>query len=246
MTTPLRIIVAVTLQTIDADDGYISPQKSGTANTQAKVHNAIKNNVYPTLNDEYYWRLADRIIDYFQKLPSLPEYKSIMERSDAASFQTCIDVSGEVDVLPVSFPFAVQMPHVYSKLKPMTRNSIDPSKLDTVITKPGEYMGKLHTTDRFFVMLYAVGDYDASKGGNVFQVRDRNHNIGFFYERPDKLRGEIFLGDCFVMIATPSRHAPTDDGEKHTVFRGANIIDNKGHNQVLPAANDLTGMFQRV
>ena len=107
-------------------------------------------------------------------------------------------------------------------------------------------MGVLDVVNKFFMKLVRVGNYEKEYGGNCFELCDRNNNIGFFYEKPEKLRNVLMLGDCFSMYATPMRHSVDLNGEKHTVFRTVEIIENKGPaRNIPPASNDVTGLFTR-
>jgi len=245
-TIPLRNILAVTLNLIDTDNGYISPQRSATANTQLKVSQTLKQNKTPPL-DDYYWRFADEIISVFRTLRQLPIYKTISTGSDSAQYNACIDVAQHDDTTSIAFTTAVQMAISYGTLRRlMEKLAVDPDKMDTLIAKPNDFIGTLNLPSRFFVKLVSVGEHDASKGGCVFQVHDRHSNIGFFYERPDRLKGKLILNDCFSMIGTPSRQTiDQETGEKHTVFRSVQFVENKGPGTgKIPNTNDITGMFR--
>ena len=244
---PLRTLIAVTLQVVDVDGCYISPSKSSPANTGStcsKVLAAFKKGV-PDL-DENYFRLADEIIQFFQELPKSSDYVEVMKREDATLFQACIDIAAQTTVTPVNVAFAVSMPNVYGKLKkeaPPVLLDIE----DAVISAPDSFMGVRDVPNRFFVKLVHVGAYDKEFGGNCFELRDRNNNVGFFYEKAEKLRQVFYLGDCFSIYAKPMRHVVAVDGTKQTVFRTVEIVENKGPARSIPdPSEDVTGMFTRT
>jgi len=235
----------MSIQTVDLNDGYVTPTQDPVTNTQSQVHHALRSQPNPKLDDDV-WRLADDMIEFFRQLPSQKNYRTIVGNLDGAMIQACVEVAKSDEIAPIAFPVAVQIIHAYSKLRPRAKTAEDPKKLDAVITPPGEFFGQRDVPNRFFVKLVSVGDYDKGKGGNLFEVRDRFANIGFFYERPDKLKGSILLGDCVAIYAIPARHAVADSGEKHTVFRCVEIIENKGPSPGDAASyNDKTGMFLR-
>jgi hypothetical protein len=219
----LRTVVATTLEVIHADNGYIAPIRNATTNTQTKVLATLKRTPTPQLDPEY-WQFADEMIGFFRILDTLPDYKKILETPDGSLYQTCVNTAKSDEITPLTFPYAVTMPNLYSKLKPQKPKKLNPLKSEAKIIKPGEYMGVLNQEDRFFVKLMRVGDHDPTRGGTLFVVNDRSGNNGFFYEKPDKLEGVIQLGDCFAIHATPTRHSTADNGEKHTVFRSVQVL----------------------
>ena len=125
---------------------------------------------------------------------------------------------------------------------------MNPDKSEAKIIKPGEYMGILNTEERFFVKLVRVGETDATKGGTMFVVNDRSGNIGFFYDSATKWETQVQLGDCFAVHATPTRHAPADNGEKHTIFRSVRLLKDTiiaGTKAVDPMNDSTGGKFTR-
>lgn len=240
----LRTVIAVTTEIVHADHGFTSIDKNKITNTQTKVLAAIAANFSPTVRPEF-WQFADEVIGFFQNLDSLPEAATIYAQKDGPMYKQCVEVARADEVTALNFGYAVAMPNLYSKLKPTTPKKLNPLKSEAKLIQAGEWMGKLNEEDRFFVKLVRVGDHDATRGGNSFVVTDRAGNVGFFYEKPDKLVGSIQLGDCFAMHATPMRHSVADNGEKHTIFRTVKILKDTiipGKMQIDPA-NDKTGKF---
>jgi hypothetical protein len=220
---PLRTVVATTLHVIHADGGYIAPTKNATTNTITKVLATLKANPLPDVEPEF-WQFANEMIEFFRILDTLPDYKKICASDDGAMYQTCVKTVKADEVTPLTFPYVVAMPTLYAKLKPAKPKSLNPLKSEAKITKPDEYMGTLNVEDRFFVKLIKVGEHDATKGGTIFHVTDRNGNNGIFYELPTRLEGKIWLGDCFAMHATPTRFQLEPNGEKRTVFRTIKVL----------------------
>lgn len=244
---PLRMVVATTLEVIHADNGYIAPTRNATTNTLSKVLATIKKTPTPTLDPEY-WQFADEMIGFFRILDTMPEFKNILSLPEGPMYQTCIDTAKADEITPLTFPYAVAMPNLYSKLKPQKPKTLNPAKSEAKIIKPGEFMGLLNQEDRFFVKLVRVGEHDATRGGTLFVVNDRSGNIGFFYEKPEKLVGKIQLGDCFAIHATPTRHAPADNGEKHTIFRSVRLLLDTiipGQGNIDPTNDATSGQFTK-
>ena len=241
----LSSLIAITLQIIEVDGCYIAPPKTGTApSTYSKTLTLLQSG-NPLAIDDDYFRLADEIIKFFQELPAQPEYKNLMERSDSAMYQTFIDVATQNEILPNNIMFAVMMPSAYGKLRP--RKATEQIKIEEApITPTHSFMGSKDTPNRFFVKLVAIGPVDQRFNGNRFEVRDRNNNIGYFFEKAEKLRHILYLGDCFAMIATPMRHETSPIGDKETIFRTIEIVENKGPGKdVPPPSQDTTGLFTR-
>jgi hypothetical protein len=165
-----------------------------------------------------------------------------LARIDGPSFQTCIDVATASEIQTSGIPFAVQMPHMFGKVRPKNASKVNPHLLDAVITEAGKYMGTLNLPNKFYVKLVGVGDYDKTKGGNSFELRDRKNNPAMFWERAEKLQGILSLGDCFSMYGTPSRHIE-DNGENKTVFRSIEIVENTGCSNPVAKSMDKTGLF---
>ena len=218
----LRTIIAQSLEIIHQDTGYIAPAKHSALNTQSKVLAILSKTNKPVLEITY-WQLADEIVDFFRNLTKHPDYKLIMEREDATAFHTCMNAAQSDETSTVNFGYAVLMPHLYGKLKPKKARVLNPNQTEAKLIQPGEFMGTLNVQDRFFVKLVYVEKPDATKG-TLFELRDRNNNIGFFHDRAEKWENKIQLGDCFAMHATPARHTPADNGEKHTIFRNVEFI----------------------
>ena len=219
----LRTVIATTLDVIHQDNGYISPTRNQTTNTMTKVLATLKRTPNPNLDPEY-WQFAEEMIGFFRILDTLPDFKNILSLPDGAMYQTCVDTAKADDITPITFPYAVVMPNLYSKLKPHKPKALNPLKSEAKIIAHGEFMGTLNQEDRFFVKLVRVGEHDMTRGGTMFVVNDRSGNVGFFYEKQDKLEGKIWLGDCFAMHAIPTRQTPAESGEKHTVFRSVKIL----------------------
>jgi hypothetical protein len=238
----LRTVVATTLDVIHSDNGYIAPGRNATTNTQSKVQAILNKNPNPTLDPEY-WQFADEMIGFFRILESRAEFKTILTLPDGPMYKTCIDTAKADEVTPLTFPYAVAMPNLYSHLKPQKPKILNPLKSEAKIIKPGEYMGILNAEDRFFVKLVRVGEHDATKGGIMFVVNDRSGNIGFFYDTSTKWETKVQLGDCFAMHATPTRHVPAENGEKHTIFRSVRLLADTivTGTKVVDPANDSTG-----
>ena len=215
---PIRTVVATTLEVIHNDGGYISPTKNSTSNTQTKVLAMIQKNPLPDLQPQF-WQFADEMIGFFRVLDTLPNYKDILQLSDGAMYNTCVDTVKSDEVTPLTFPYMVALPNLYAKLKPSKPKPLNPLKSEAKLTKPGEFLGVINTEDRFFLKLVKVGNNDLTKGGIEFMLVDRNGNIGIFYEILSKLEGKVFIGDCFAIHATPLRHQTESNGEKRTVFR---------------------------
>lgn len=244
---PLRTVVATTLDVIHTDNGYIAPTRNATTNTLTKVLATLKKNPNPTLDPEY-WQFADEMIGFFRIFDTMPEFKNVLSMQDGAMYKTAVDTAKADEVTPLSFPYAVAMPNLYSKLKPQKPKTLNPLKSEAKIIKPGEFMGVLNTEDRFFVKLVRVGEHDPTKGGTAFVVNDRSGNIGFFYDSPGKWETKVQLGDCFAIHATPTRHAPAENGEKHTIFRSVRLLPDTivaGTKKVDPANDSTGGKFTR-
>lgn len=220
---PLRSIVAQSIYVLHLDNGYIPMSKSKDSNTYAKVLAILSRNPTPSDLDISYWQMADEILFFFRGLKDSAEYASIVSRTDGTEFQSCFDICNNEEITATSFPFAVLMPHLYGKLKPKQPKVLNPNETKAKIIQPGEFMGTINTPDRFFVKLVYVGRADASKG-TLFKVLDRNGNIGYFHDRAERFESHIVLGDCFHIHATPSRHTPSANGEKHTIFRNVEFI----------------------
>jgi hypothetical protein len=243
---PLRTLIAVTLNIIETDGCYIPPPKNGSAtSTYTKVLSAFSAGGFPHVDDNYY-RLADEIIEFFKELPKSVNYKTIMLQPDSAMFQNCISVAEQTEVMPINIMYVVMMPTLFGKLRP--KRIVSEIKIDdAMLTEPGNFMGKKDVPNRFFVKLVAVGVKDIKFGGHRFEILDRNNNVGFFYEKPENLKHVIMLGDCFSMIATPMIHKTNEQGEKQTIFRSINIVENKGPGASVPNPSaDITGMFTRT
>jgi hypothetical protein len=245
---PLRTIVAHAFQIIHQKSGYVPPSKNKDRNTPTEVLAALNRGDELNLT---YWTLADDTIDFFRNMEKHPEYKSIMARADGPEFQAAADAAKNAEVSTITFGTAVSMPHLYARLKPELSKApkLNPNKTVAKIFTPGEFLGTLHKPERFFVKLVFVGRADNSKG-TLFKVLDRVGNIGFFYDRPEKFQGKVHLGDCFAMHATPSRHTPAENGEKHTIFRGIEFIAGslvEGKTPVDPKFDESTGkVFTRA
>lgn len=219
----LRTVVATTLHVIHADGGYISQSKNATTNTFTKVLATLKANPLPDVEPEF-WQFADEMIGFFKILDTLPDYKKICASDDGAMYQTCVRTAKADEVTSLTWTYAVAMPTLYAKLKPAKPKPLNPLKSQAKIVKPGEFLGTLNVEDRFFVKLIKVGDHDATKGGMMFQVTDRNGNTGIFYDPQAKHEGKIWIGDCFAMHATPHRHQTESNGEKRTAFRSVKVL----------------------
>lgn len=219
----LRTVIAHAWQALHQRGGYLSPTKSPKENTQTLVLEALKRN--DTI-DITYWELTDESIDFFRNLKKSPEYKSITTRMDGPEFQTCIDAVQDDEITTLTFPYAVLIPHLYSKLKPKLSKApkLNPSSTVAKIIEPGEFMGTLNKAERFFVKLVFVGKEEPTKG-TLFKIVDRVGNIGFFIDRAEKFKGKFHLTDCFAIHATPARQEPDkESGEKHTIFRNVEFI----------------------
>jgi hypothetical protein len=248
MTSSLRTVVATTLATIHADNGYIAPTRNATTNTQTKVLATLKRTPNPTNLEPEFYQFADEMIGFFRSLETMPNYKDILALPDGSVYKTCAEVAKSEELTTATFPFAVAMPNLYSKLKPPKPKKLNALNSQAKVIKPGNYMGKLNEEDRFFVKLVRVGANDPTRGGTLFEVHDRNGNVGFFYEKVEKLEGVIELGTCFAMHATPTRQTPTKDGEKHTVFRTVSIIKDTivaGKGTVDPKDDATGGKFTK-
>ena len=243
----LRTVVAMTLDVIHTDNGYIAPTRNATTNTQTKVLAALTKNKNPTLDPEY-WQFADEMIGFFSIFDTMPDYKNALALPEGSMYETCVRVAKGNEVTPVNFPYAVAMPNLYSKLKPTKPKTLNALKSEAKIIKAGEFMGALNTEDRFFVKLVRVGENDATKGGTMFVVNDRSGNIGFFYDTTTKWETKVQLGDCFAIHATPTRHAPAENGERHTIFRSVRLLPDTivaGTKKVDPANDSTGGKFTR-
>jgi hypothetical protein len=243
----LRNVVATTLSQIHADNGYIAPTKSATTNTQTKVLATLKKSPNPALEPEFY-QFAEEIIGFFRTLEAQPNSKEIFALPDGTSYKTCAEISKRDELSPVDVRFAVAMPNLYSKLKPPKPKKLNTMNSQAKVIKPGNYMGVLNTEDRFFVKLVRVGDHDPTRGGTLFEIHDRSDNVGFFYEKIDKLENLIQLGSCFAIHATPTRQEPTKDGEKHTLFRSVAVIKDTivaGKGAVDPKNDSTGGKFSK-
>jgi hypothetical protein len=244
---PLRTVVATTLEVIHTDNGYIAPTRSATTNTQTKVLATLKRTPNPNLDPEF-WQFADEMIGFFRILDTMPEYKNILALPDGAMYEVAVQTAKADEITPITFPYAVAMPNLYSKLKPQKPKALNPLKSEAKIIKPGEYMGALNQEDRFFVKLVRIGDHDPTRGGTQFVVHDRSGNIGFFYDKVDKLESKVWLGDCFAMHGTPSRQETAENGEKHTIFRSIKVLLDTivpGKVQVDPANDATHGKFTK-
>lgn len=219
---PLRNVVAHGYQVIHQKAGYVSPTKNQTNNTLTEVLASLGRN--DTLNITY-WQMADDTIEFFRELPKHSDYKSIMARDDGPEFASCITVAQLNETTTLTVGNAVLMPHLYSRLKPQLSKApkLDPNKTVAKIFTPGEFLGTINKPERFFVKLVFVGKADPTKG-TLFKVLDRVGNIAYFSDRETKFKGKVHLGDCFAIHATPSRHTPDKSGEKHTIFRGVELI----------------------
>jgi hypothetical protein len=232
---------------IHTDNGYIAPTRNADTNTQTKVLATLTRDPNPTLDPEY-WHLADEMIGFFRIFDTMPEFKNVQSMPDGAMYKTCVDTAKAETVTPLTFPYAVAMPNLYSKLKPQKPKTLNALKSEAKIIKPGEFMGALNKEDRFFVKLVRVGDHDATRGDTMFVVNDRSSNIGFFYDAPAKWESLVQLGDCFAIHATPTRHAPAENGEKHTIFRSVRLLKDTivaGTKKVDPANDSTGGKFTR-
>lgn len=245
---PLRTVVATTLEVIHGDNGYIAPTRDANTNTQTKVLAALKRNPNPTLDPEY-WQFADEMIGFFRIMETLPEYPTIRKMPDGALYATCITTAKSEEITPLTFPFAVAMPNLYSKLKPQKPKKLNDLKAgEAKIVPPGEFLGTLNQEERFFLKLMRVGAQDVTRGGYMFVVNDRSGNIGFFYEKLDKFEGIIQLGDCFAIHGTPMRHSLADNGEKHTIFRSVRLLKDSvipGKIDVDPKNDATNGKFSK-
>lgn len=245
---PLRTVVAVTLDTIHSDSGYIAPTRDPVNNTHAKVMAALKKSTSLNFDEEYWQRLfqlADEMIGFFRVLDTLPIYKEIQAQTDAAMYATCITTAKSDEVTTSNFAYAVAMPHMYSLLNPNKPKALNPNQSEAKIIPPGEYMGTMNTESRFFVKLVEVGEHDQTRGGVKFIVHDRSGNVGIFYEKLDKLKSLIYLGDCFAIHATPTRQVPLENGQKQTVFRTVTIIKDtiKPGKDIIDSSKDVTHQF---
>ena len=201
----------------------MSPLKSPKENSQTYVLEALKKNDPIDLE---YWKLTDDTIDFFRTLEQNSQYKSVITRPDGPEFQTCIDAAKFNEVTTTTFPYAVLMVNLYSKMKPKLSKApkLNPNETVAKLIEPGEYLGTINKTERFFVKLVFVGKEEATKG-TLFKVVDRMGNVAFFLDRAEKFKGKFHLTDCFAIHATPSRHTPDEkSGEKHTVFRNVEFI----------------------
>jgi hypothetical protein len=189
------------------------------------------------------------MIGFFRILETMPNYKDIVAiPNDGALYKMCSDVAKSEELTTATFPYAVAMPNLYSKLKPPKPKKLNALNSQAKVIKPGNFMGVLNQEDRFFVKLIRVGTHDATRGGTLFEVHDRSGNVGFFYEKPDKLEGVVQLGDCFAMHATPTRQTPSEQGEKHTVFRSVSVIKDTivaGKGGVDPKLDSTGGKFTK-
>ena len=234
---PLRNVVAVALVTIERDGGYIPPSSNSKSNTQTRVLDVFKSGL-PTIG-EMHWRLADEMITYFKTLTP----GAWQKRSDAALIQACVDATINQEVTSVSFPYAVMMPQMYGLLFPAQKVSLNALTSEAVLSNPGEHLGMIGHPCRLFVKLVRVGAHDAQMGGTLFEVHDRNENIAYFYERPERLESKIQLSDCFAIHATPSRHSDKN-GTKFTILRDVSVVDKPKRSPLLvPKENDATGRF---
>ena len=242
----LRTLIALTLQIIDIDGRYIPPSSGTDQSTHSKLLKMIQEKRVQKVDEDYY-KLADEIIKFFQELPSKPEYATIMKRKESSMIRSCIDVANQsAEVMPVAINFAVMMPAVKGTLNP--KKVVEKIKIaDTVLVEPGNYLGEIDVRDRYFVKLVQVTAMNVEYGGNGFVLRDRNNNLAFFYEKAEKLKHHLYLGDCFSMYATPLRHDVAANGEKYTIFITVELIDNKGPGADVPDPSfDSTGLFSRT
>jgi len=239
----LRTVVSSALYIMYTDDGFTTNAPAGKT-TVSRVLAFLKMTPQPSFPEPFYVTLADEIIEYFQQLPYLPEYKNVMTRTDANRFRACIDIAGDDAVTEITFPFAVEMPRLYGELRPPTPQDLNPLKSEARITPPDEYMGTLNQADRFFVKLQRVGPYDAQMAGYLFQITDRSSNQGYFYGKIDRYKDEIKINDCFSIHAMPFSHKnDMQTGKKLTGFRLVTIIENKGGSESAPKdpSKDATG-----
>lgn len=147
----MKTVVATSLYAMYTYDGY-TPVGAVGKTTMWQVMDYLKRTPRPTF-DENFWPLAEEVIEYFQQLPMLPEYKTIMARKDSSRFKSCIDIAKDDEVTDISFPFAVEMGRLYGELCPATPQALNPLKTEAKIAAPDEYMGVLNQADRFFVKL---------------------------------------------------------------------------------------------
>jgi len=244
----IRTVVAVTLETIHVDSGYIPLSRNATSNTQTKVLASLKKNSEQAQLSPEYWALADEIIDYFGTLDNKPDYKEIIAREDGPMYQACIDVAKTEQVTPLTISYVVAMPHLYGKLKPKKQEKLNPLKTETKLATPGDFLGTLHKPERFFMKLVHVGTHDKTRGGNLFELRDRFNNAGFFYDIPERHTNVFKLGDCFAFHGTPVKHLEASNGEKQTIFRNIDIIKDtlvEGRSKVDPTQDETGGKFIR-
>lgn len=243
----LRTVVATTLDVIHSDNGYIAPTRNATTNTISKVLATIKRTPTPTLEPEY-WQFADEMIGFFRILESNPDYKKILELPDGPMYKTAMDIAKSDEITLLNFPYAVAMPTLYSKLKPQKPKPLNPLKSEAKIIRAGEFMGVINEEGRFFVKLVKVGEHNATKGGTQFCVTDRSGNVGFFYDTISKWEGQVYLGDCFAVHATPHSHTTADNTEKQTTFRTVKFLKDtiiQGKVNVDPANDSTKGKFTR-
>ena len=244
----IRTVVAVTLETIHVDSGFIPLSRNATSNTQTKVLAALKKSPEQNELSPEYWALADEIIDYFCTLENKPEFKELLKKEDGPMYQACIDVAKSEQVTALTLSFAVSMPHLYGKLKPKKQEKLNPLKTETKLTAPGEFLGTINKPDRFFMKLVHVGKHDKTRGGTLFELRDRFNNAGFFYDTPERYTNVFKLGDCFAFHGTPTKHLESASGEKQTIFRNIDVIADTlviGRAKVDETQDETGGKFVR-
>lgn len=226
-TYDITTLVAQAIKTMHIDKGFIPETASATNNTMLKVLAALKADPNAKSLEPTYWQVADDMLEFFRVLTTHPSYKSIMERSDGAEYKACHDAVMSGDTVTIlTLPMVIRIPHLYGKLKPKAPK-LNPLQTETKILKPGEYMGTLHETGRFFWKLVHVGPSTDPKG-TTFKVMDRVGNIGFFRDRVELWIDKVHLSDCFTVHATPYRQISADNGEKHTVFRNVEFLPTEG------------------
>jgi hypothetical protein len=234
VTYPLLTVVALTLKVIEDDGGYVPPQ-SGELNTYHKVFQSLGETPKPALEVEL-WDRAEKVVAFFKSLYSTPQWNTLKDTKDAPAYVACYDLANAGEIIALTAPIAVSMCYLYSKLR---HNVTTAAAGESVATRPNTFMGKINVRDRFFVKLVRVGDFKAGQG-YCFEIHDRYSNKGFFYDRLERLEGQVYVGDCFAMYATPTRHAIADHGERHTIFRQVEIVENKGEGEApLPYTDPL-------
>lgn len=219
----LRTVVAVTLETIQTNNGYIAPAMNATVNTQTLVLERLLRNPLPVL-DNNYLLLADEIIGFFSVFENMEKSKAILATPEGPLYQACADIAKSDEITNFNFAHVVAMPNLYARLRPEPPKQLNPTKTEAKIFKPGENMGKINEPERFFVKLVKVGALDSFAGGNLFEVNDRSGNIGIFYAQIPDLESVIKLGDCFAIHATPTRFLTTTEGKNCTLFRSVEVL----------------------